>query len=98
MVWRRFLVSCNESDEKNRKPEGSWREAFLCGTAFESATLAFRESAPNAKTFVMGESVFKTLLPDLTGETDALSLTGRTAFFREECFGIGLGTERSFLP
>jgi hypothetical protein len=72
--------------------------AFLGGATLEATAFTLREATPNSKSFVMSKGIFETFLANFTGETDSFCLAGRTAFFREEGFWIGLGTECAFLP
>ena len=65
---------------------------------FVATTLTLAHTAPDAETLIMVDGPFQTLFTDFTLGANPLRIPGGTAFFREECFGIGLRAQRFVLP
>ena len=65
---------------------------------FVATTLTLAHTAPDTETLIMVDGPFQTLFTHFTLGANPLRIPGGTAFFREECFGIGLRAQRLVLP
>mgnify|MGYP000107958257 FL=1 len=65
---------------------------------FVATTLTLAHTAPDTETLIMVDGPISDTVTDFTLGANPLRIPGGTAFFREECFGIGLRAQRFVLP